>query len=702
MLKGVPFTRLLLAFVAGVLVEIWLHPDLKYTLLLFCASALIFSVFIFFPAAVKFRSQFISGVALSITIFTCGLLVTYFSTVSNRADYFAKSEPAELYLGKVDEEMLLKPNSYKSILKIEAVKINGEWENASGKVLVYFKKTDEGIFLNYGDKIVFNRKPVEVAEPTNPKQFNYKRYLSFHNTYHQVFLDESDYVTVGAIESFSLFALSYELRNKLLNILQEYIHSPRENAVVSALVLGYGEAIDQDLMDAYSGAGAMHVLCVSGLHVGIIYIVLSRLLVFLDKKKWLKILKFILLIVFIWFYALITGLSPSVSRAATMITLVILGTWIRGGTGNIYNTLIVSIFVLLFINPYFITEVGFQLSYLAVFGIIYVHPKIYALFASSSILWNRVWEITSVSISAQLATFPLAALYFHKFPNLFFVSNLFVIPLATIIIYSAIVLMLVSWAPFAAGIIAKLLASVIWFLNEIVLLIEKVPYSVVDGIAWSVTETWLVYALIIFSILFFIQKVPLYMQGAQVAIIALLVISTYKSSYISKQNKLIVYDINKTTAVDIISGNTNYLLADSKLLNDKNSIRFNILQNWYWMGAIKNNLIDINLIPTNPKNEIIHWVNNDFILFQNKRIAIKDTELESVIVAENKIKLDLLILKYSEKFDIDQIVGNYDVSQIVLDSTWPKWKANKVKEQLLTENINIHSVVTDKAFEWEL
>ena len=704
MLKGVPFTRILLSFAAGVLVEIWLQPNLMYTQLFFCAFSLVFSFYIFFPQAVKFRTQFLSGIALSTTIFACGLLITYYSTVSNRQDYFAKKESAELYLAKVNEEVLVKPKSFKSILKIEAVKVNGEWESARGNVLVYFKKQDSGKKLSYGDKIIFKRKPVEVGEPTNPQQFNYKRYLSFHNTYHQVFLDDNDFIPVGVIQSFDLIAFSYRLRNKLLNILMEYIPVPRENAVVSALVLGYGEAIDNDLIDAYSSAGAMHVLCVSGLHVGIIYIVLSRLLVFLDKKKSLKILKFVLLIVFIWFYALITGLSPSVSRASTMITLVILGIWIRGGTSNIYNTLIVSIFVLLFFNPYLITEVGFQLSYLAVFGIIYLHPKIYTLLTSSNKIWNRVWEITSVSISAQVATFPLAALYFHKFPNLFFVSNLFVIPLATIIIYGAILLMLVSMIPVAAGFIAKLLASIIWLLNEIVLLIEKIPYSVVDGISWSVAETWLVYAVIIFAILFFIRKVPLYLHGVQVAIIALLLISTNNANYISKQNMLVVYDINRTTAVDFISGNANVLLADRKLLNDKNSIRFNILQNWYRMGAVNNKLIDINSTISSQENGIINCANDNFILFQNKRVAIKGDDFgrNNSYDTMKRIKLDLLILQYVKKLDVSHLIENYDVSQIVLDSTWPQWKAGKIKEKLIAENFNVHAVGIDKAFLWKL
>jgi hypothetical protein len=236
------------------------------------------------------------------------------------------------------------------------------------------------------------------------------------------------------------------------------------------------------------------------------------------------------------------------------------------------------------------------------------------------------------------------------------------------------------------------------------MLIERVPYSVIDGIAWSVTETWLVYAVIVFMVIFFIRKVPLYMHGAQIAFVMLLLISTYKVNYISKQNKLIVYDINKNSAVDFISGNTNYLFTDNKLINDENSIRFNVLQNWYWMGAVNNKFVDIYSKERLEENDIVKCANENYLLFQNKRIGIVGDISQQLngSYSKSKIMLDLLILKYNKQIDLDKLLNNYEVSQIVLDSTWPRWKVSKVKEALVAQKINVHAVSTDKAFVWEL
>ncbi|MBT8196150.1 MAG: ComEC/Rec2 family competence protein, partial [Bacteroidia bacterium] len=376
----------------------------------------------------------------------------------------------------------------------------------------------------------------------------------------------------------------------------------------------------------------------------------------------------------------------------------ILGTWLRGGGGNnIYNTIIVSMFVLLLVNPYLITEVGFQLSYLAVFGIIYVHPKLFAIFKTSSKLWNRIWEITSVSISAQLATFPLAALYFHKFPSLFMVSNLFVIPTATIIIYGVMLLMIVSWLPLIASFVAKLLAAIIWFLNEVVLFIEKVPYSVVDGIAWSVAETWLVYGVIVCMVLFLVRKIPAYFHGALLACFVLLVISSYKANYISKQNKILVYNINKTTAIDFVSGNKNYLLADANFIHDENAIRFNVLQNWFWMGAKNNHLEDVNNVSQN-NSQVVNWINENYVVFQNKKIGIVGND-DIGKNSEKNLDLDLLVLRHINYLDVNALLEKYSAGQIVLDSSWPKWKVKKVKDALISNGIMVHAVGTDKAFE---
>ena len=181
---------------------------------------------------------------------------------------------------------------------------------------------------------------------------------------------------------------------------------------------------------------------------------------------------------------------------------------------NIYNTLAVSAFFLLIINPFLIMEVGFQLSYLAVIGIIYLQPKIYNWLNPHNWLLDKMWELTAVSIAAQVATFPLGLLYFHQFPNYFFISNLIVIPLATFIVYGGIILFLVSWGTILATWVAKVLYWLIWAMNYCVQLIESIPHSLTEGLTINITETWMIYLIIITFLVYFSYKEAKYLHIA--------------------------------------------------------------------------------------------------------------------------------------------------------------------------------------------
>jgi len=176
-------------------------------------------------------------------------------------------------------------------------------------------------------------------------------------------------------------------------------------------------------------AGAMHILCVSGLHVGIIYLVISFFLGFLNNTRFNNILKAILLLLTVWAYAIITGLSPSVQRASLMLSVFIIGNLLNRARDT-YNTLAISALILLIIDPYLLFNVGFQLSYAAVIGIVTFHQPIYKLLYFKNTIIDKIWSITVLSFAAQMATFPIATYYFHFFPPWFWLTNLFTFPLS--------------------------------------------------------------------------------------------------------------------------------------------------------------------------------------------------------------------------------------------------------------------------------
>ena len=424
--------------------------------------------------------------------------------------------------------------------------------------------------------------------------------------------------------------------------------------------------------------------------------VLNGLLYFLNKFKYGNIIKAVLLILFLWFYAVLTGLSPSVMRAATMFSFIIVGKGLHRYT-NIYNTLMVSAFLLLLINPYLIVEVGFQLSYLAVIGIVLIFPKIYHLWETDNWLKDKIWAIICISISAQIATFPLALLYFHQFPNYFIFSNLIVIPMVTIIIYLGIGVFLISPLSWLSGILAQVLNWVIVFLNSCVKFIEQLPYSITQGISISVLETWFIYFMIGCLLTFFMINHVRYLKYGLTLIFVLLVfqvVEGYKEAY---QRKLIVYNVSKTSAYDFIDGRKHLLLADFSLINNENKLLFHIRHNWWDMGIKNVNMVDIERMSMLNGNGNL-FIKGNLLQFYDKRLVLIKESLPRNWRAA-KIKVDYAILSKNVKLYIADLLTIYDVGYIIIDSSNSLWKTKKWLEEAEELGIDCYSVSEFGAFQ---
>ncbi|HEY4797847.1 MAG TPA: ComEC/Rec2 family competence protein, partial [Bacteroidia bacterium] len=436
------------------------------------------------------------------TLFLSAFQLTNLHTGKFKSDHFSKlSDSTETYLVNVNEPYLEKEKSLKILVDVMAIKQNGEWKATSGRAICYFRKDSLSKQLRYGDCMIVRTNFTEIKPPQNPAEFNYLQFLAYHSIYHQAFIPAKRWKAIGVNEGYQLLSLSYNLRAYLLNIFHENNISGDEFAVGSALVLGYTDKLDQDIITAYASSGALHVLSVSGLHVGIVYMVLNFLLMFLEKIRFGKSIKILLLLFIIWFYAMLTGLSPAVLRSAAMFSIIIIAQGWKYDT-NIFNTLAVSCFVLLLYNPFLIADVGFQLSYLAVLGIVLIQPWLYEKWQPKNWLLNHIWVLVSVSIAAQLITFPLGLLYFHQFPNYFLLSNLIVIPLSTIILLYGLFVLAVGKIAVIGTFCAKIFSFIVWLLNESVFITEKTPGSTTGGISISRYEMWLIYALMAFLILY--------------------------------------------------------------------------------------------------------------------------------------------------------------------------------------------------------
>lgn len=391
-----------------------------------------------------------------------------------------------------------------------------------------------------GDRLFLKTKFSRVDPPKNPGQFNYARYLAFHKVYLQAFLRDNNHYEIHSQPGYSAQRLSAQIRNFLQASYKSFGFTGETLGVAAALVFGDKSMLDHNIKGAYSAAGATHVLAVSGLHVGIVYLIL---LLVLRKKNHAHLRGYhvIILIMALWFYALVTGFSPSVQRAATMFSFLALAKGIRRQS-NIFNLLGASIVFLVLINPLIVTEVGFQMSYLAVVGIVTIYPWINSLWAPNNKWVDAVWQISGVSLAAQIATGVLSFLYFRQFPTYFLISNLFVIPLATIVVWlGALTNVLLVVFPWLAQWSSVGVFGVISVLNAGVKWVESWPYALFREAHINFEDAFFFYALLlVFMFWLHHRKRGLVMKG-QVLIIAWMVFP----NTLSQQPALVAFSSNK-------------------------------------------------------------------------------------------------------------------------------------------------------------
>lgn len=568
--------KLLVPLVLGIITAHILKLDLPLKLVLI----LFFGLCIFaIPLLSKVtRLNMLFGWMATSLFFVLGIVLINLHRTENRSDYFSVKcqNKKKLFQVRIIERPVEKNKSMSCVVSVLGV----ENEKTTGNAMVYFEKDSCSRQLKNGDLLQFYSRFQPIPSNTNPYAFDYSKHLAIEGITHQSYVRKDNWKKlgndIGALQDF--FS---ELRETLEDLLSKSTLSKENQAVAKALLLGSKTSLDRDVMTKFSGAGAMHVLAVSGLHVGIVMLLLSYLLKPLKRIHWGKYFFIVLVLLFIWSYALLTGFSPSVLRAAVMFSFVLIGNEIER-ENSVYQSIFVSAFVLLIIDPFVLFKVGFQLSYLAVLGIVFMQPKIYNLWYTKFFLFDKIWQISSVSIAAQIATFPLGVYYFNQFPNYFLLSNLIVIPLAFAVLLIGILYFSTSWISMVGDFFLFLLDILLSIMNFGVGWINDLPNSVQKGIAFYWFETVWVYLLIFtFSIAFYLRNKRWFISGLFGALIWLCFIH-FNQKRISESNQLIAYQVNNYNAIDVFYGRSNLFIASKELKKDNALMGFSIYTNRYY------------------------------------------------------------------------------------------------------------------------
>jgi competence protein ComEC len=613
----IPFVRIVIPMSIGIGINMFFPIPIPACISIFSISLLLLLIVWKFYSYKFYNLSF--GVFLNLFFYTAGVAIHTSHNHLNYQTHFTKTN-GEYLLLDINEPGQIRKNSIKCRAKVLQVISKGYNQAVDGNIILYFEK-DSSLLpqLSYGSRLLIKNTSQEIKGPQNPFEFNYKRYLAFNQIYQQAFLLKNNFIVIDQLGGNILWKIAYQAQAFFNKTLLTYVKSNSEIAISKALLYGYDDDIDPDLVKAYSNTGTLHVLAVSGMHVGLIFWLINLVLKYFDKKKYQRIVKAIISLSIIWSYSILCGLSPSILRASVMFSFVAIGNMVKNKP-NIYNTLAASAFTLLLFDSNMLASVGFQLSFLAVFGIVSMQKYFKRWFTFKYWISNEIWNIISVSIAAQLATFPLGLLYFHQFPVYFLASNLLIIPLTTGIIFVAIAMI------FAAGLtqiipIFSYLAScfgfivkwLIYFTNIIVLWLEKLPFSYITGIQITEIETILIFIAVAYACNYFITRKQYLAKNALFFFIMVFIVNAYEDFKIENQKFITIYNINKTFAMQIVDGPKSTLIADASLINDGDKFHFHLQQHIWACGITevdtiifnRNLNLNINQLKLNIGNKIL-------------------------------------------------------------------------------------------------
>ena len=388
---------------------------------------------------------------------------------------------------RLEDEPKATASGWRVTAQAMAIQVDSCLKAVRGRVSLFLSDSTHQRVPHVDDCVWVQAMVQPLAAVKNPGEFDYARYNERQGIFVSVRAREHQWIIDSCAQAASLRGCVVRFRERLIDALESAPIAERERHVLAALVLGKTAELDAELMQAYAAAGAVHVLAVSGLHVALIYLLLKPLFSAVFGKRRAKCLRWSIPVTLLWLYAALTGFSPSVLRAALMFSCFIVGET-YGRTGNIFNTMSASVIILLLVDPMVIYSMGFILSYLAVLGIVILQPPLRKLWAPEHFILKKAWELVAISVAAQVATMPVTLYLFHQFPTWFIATNLVVVPLSTLVLYTALAFFALLWWTPAADFVGGLLGLLTRLMNDTMTWSATWPYALIDGIYWIWAE----------------------------------------------------------------------------------------------------------------------------------------------------------------------------------------------------------------------
>ncbi len=687
--KRSPFTRLIFPLILGILLGFYLQLPISIIASAFFIAAIAYLVFYLFRKRLNPWLATGKGVLIHVFLVCIGTAVVWLNAVPNYPSFFGGNISATSKLiVSLNEKPLEKTNSFQAEASVLAILDSGKQLQKTGKIILYFSKDSLINSLDYGDQIIIGGQLQEIKNAGNPGSFNYKQFASFHGWHHTAYLRPGQYVVTGVHKTNWFKQQINSARNYVINTLKQYLSEDKDAlSMAEALIIGHKVDLDKDLVQAYSNTGIVHIIAVSGMHLAMIYVLLEYLfniVPFLKNNR----RKAFVIILLLWGFAFVSGGSASVLRSAIMFTCIIIcKTYFKKPSS--YNGLAVSAFILLCYNPFYLWDVGFQMSYLAVGGIMWLQRPIFNLWYIKNKIGRHIWSVSSVTIAAQLVTFPLSLYYFHQFPVLFLIVNILVLPVSAVALYSGVAILIFSFIPIVAKGIGFILLYSLKLMNAIAQYFNKVSFSLIDSIPATWPGTLLIY-IAMFCIAFALinQSKRFLYTGLGSLLLFVVVNSAYKLQYM-RQEKIIVYNAARYTAIDVIDQNNYLFFGDPIFKEDAVYRNFHLKPSRILMQANE----EATSLPTCA-------VNKNYIFYKNSTVFIADSSSKFLPLQE-KLPVTILVLTKNAP-SLEQLCKSLSPKMIVCNGTNSLWKTAKYKQEAEALHLPFHSTASQGAFVYDL
>ena len=675
-----PFVCPLVSLITGILSGALFQFNL---VLLVSSSCIVFiSLFLFgwLPVYVRFRFGWIRSLLLLFLFVLAGIVLVLMKDSRSRKDWYGKLiQPGDQLVAVIDEAPVEKPKTIKAIAAVQYLLRGNQQIPVSGNILLYFRK-DSTAIVSYGNRILLRKQPDPLRNPGNPASFDYRQYLLRQGITGQEFIQPKDWRLLDTTSGKALRQFFINSRTAITALLRKTIPGKKEQGLAEAMLIGYKNDLDPTLLHAYANTGVVHIIAISGLHLGLIYWLLGLILRPLQRFKKIAWLRALLLLAGLWSFSLLAGAQPSVLRSAVMFSFIVVGEML-GRQSSIVNTLALSAFFLLCINPYWLWDAGFQLSYAAVLSLILFMQPIYRLLYIRWKWLDYIWKMNAVTLAAQVLTIPISIYHFHQFPNYFLFTNLIAVPLSSLVVLAEILICVLPFAPSLAAATGKLTGWLIQLLNSCIEWASRLPFALWEGLYISAVQTWLLYSVIAcgaWGIQF--RKKSLLVAGL-LCLLATGLLRIASFSAAMEQEELVVYNIPGTAAMDIFNGRTavyygDTLSAEAMVYTLNPSRRSHRLKDIY--SSSSNGAVQ-------------------FIRAGNKKIIKASAP---AIFHENDIRpaVDILLLSKNPNIRIADCSKAFSLQQVVIDASVPARMSRKIKQECISAGIACTDVKEDGAF----